>query len=499
MGEIQKFLTKYWDVWVLLICCSIYAGLFSSLAILRHNAFASSFDLANMGQTVWSTFAGKPFTLSGAETTISRFAIHGDIILALLAPFYWIWPRVAMLLVIQSVALGFGAVPVFFLAKKVLSQISVLQKIDIKIISLVIVLVYLLNPGMQWTNIYDFHGVSLAIPFLLAAFYFAYSRRWVGYVCFVLLALLTKEQISLFITVLGFIVAFIFREHRIGFATALLGIFWFGLMFFVVIPGYSEGGKHWALDWLAVRNTTSGEIVLPSAEVLLRQYTLSPDALNYYQLLLRPFALLPLLGLPWLVLSLPELMINLLSSQAQMRGIFFHYESGITPALVIATIFAYRYIYLFLHFISKKFHRLTSLMIRYLLLCIAVLSLVVAVRTNYHYSPLPTTPSCWCLMYRVTEEDRQFAKVLQDIPQGATVTSSSEVRAHLTRRENSFNLPNATESAQYIAILNQNRIVGDYEPKEFETKLIEVLRRSTAHEIIHASEHFYLFKRIEYR
>lgn len=45
----------------------------------------------------------------------------------------------------------------------------------------------------------------------------------------------------------------------------------------------------------------------------------------------------------------------------------------------------------------------------------------------------------------------------------------------MTRRENSFNLPTATPSADFIAIIDQNRIVGDYNAKDFELKLIKIL------------------------
>ena len=39
---------------------------------------------------------------------------------------------------------------------------------------------------------------------------------------------------------------------------------------------------------------------------------------------------------------------------------------------------------------------------------VALLILYVALRVNYHHSPLPTTPSCWCLSYRVTRDDIEF-------------------------------------------------------------------------------------------
>ncbi len=126
---------------------------------------------------------------------------------------------------------------------------------------------------------------------------------------------------------------------------------------------------------------------------------------------------------------------------------------------------------------------------------ISILILSVALRLNYHYSPLPTTPSCWCLSYRVTQEDRDFAKVLGKIPKSASVTSSGEIRPHITRRENSFTLPGHVDDAQYVAILDQNRIVGDYLPKEFENALLKDKKFLESHELVSHIGHFYLFKK----
>lgn len=477
---------KYWDIILLFLFCGIYIYVFSTLSILRHQAFASGYDLANMGSTVWNTFQGRPFALTGAESTISRFSIHADLILVLLSPFYLIWEKVTTLLIIQSTLLGLGAIPVYFLARNIFGKKEYFDNFQSKLAGLILVLVYLLNASMEWTNIYDFHGVSLAIPFLLAAFYFAYIRRWMGYTAFVFLAILTKEEISLFIAVLGLYIAFKLKDKAIGLATFVCSIAWFLIMILLVIPHFSSNGKYWALDWFAFSSQNGTGFNIPSIISSIDQFALSPDAVNYYLMLLKPFGFLPLLGLPYLLFSLPELLINLFSTQAQMRSTMFHYDSGIIPSLIIATIFSLKYINLIIHYFKK------SKIFFYFVLGFL---LIIAIRFNYHYSPLPTTPSCWCIMYQVSDEDRQFAQILTTIPQDASITASSEIRAHLTRRENSFNLPSATDSAKYVAILDQNRIVGDYSPKEFESALLKEPVFLKTHVLLNHIGHFYLFKK----
>ncbi len=483
---------KNWDIACLIFFIILYTLTFSTLSILRHFAFASNYDLANMSQTVWNTLHGRPFVLSGTGATISRFSIHGDLLLILLSPFYLILERAVVLLVIQSVALGLGAIPVFLLAKKIFRSLKINLNL-VKITSLAMVLVYLLNPAMEWTNIYDFHAVALAIPVMLVVFYAAFTKKWRLYWFFTLLALTAKEEVSLAISMLGLIIFFIFKERKVGLATVLIGILWFLVITFWIIPSFSQAGSHWAVEGLyaPAKQKVFASKTLPEFLDVLRGYFLEGVATNYYIALLKPFSFLPLLGLIWMIPALPEFMINLLSTNGQMQNLTFHYDSLITPFLMISTIFAIKYLISFLSLI-KQLNRFKTTVLAGLTFVLVV----VAARVNYHYSPLPTTPSCWCLSYQVTSEDQEFRKILRTIPKKAIVTSSGEIRAHLSTRENSFTLPGGLNQAEYVAILDQSRIVGDYSPKEFEVELVKKLEKDQNYQLLNHLGHFYLFKRI---
>lgn len=188
-------------------------------------------------------------------------------------------------------------------------------------------------------------------------------------------------------------------------------------------------------------------------------------------------------------LSAPEIAINILR---RTTSIVFHYDSGITPALVLATIFGFYYLKL----LFGRF-RITGKYSKAILYGLAFFLLASAIRVNYHYSPLPTTPSCSCYIYNVTEEDRAFERVLQNLPKDVNITSSIEIRPHISHREFAYTLPSATESAQYMALITQNRLISNYEQKEYENKLIPILTSSAQHKLLFKSKHFYLFKRID--
>jgi hypothetical protein len=131
-----------------------------------------------------------------------------------------------------------------------------------------------------------------------------------------------------------------------------------------------------------------------------------------------------------------------------------------------------------------------------LLYVVCLMTIAFALRFNYHYSPLPTTPSCWCFIYNVTDEDKAFEKALQSLPPDASITASLEVRPHVNHRKEAYFVPSATNSAQFIALITQNRIIGNYESKNYENKLIPILLSDKNHLVRFRSEHFYLFEKV---
>lgn len=480
---ILKFLHDHWDKIILGILILIYIITLVTLSISRHDAFASRFDLSNMDQTLYYTLNGHFFQLRQPDEFVSRFSIHADLILVLLSPLYLIWDDVRMLIASESVFLGVGALPTFLIAKRLLRS---------KFVALIVSAVYLLNPGMQWTDIYDFHGVSLAIPFLLFAFYFALVKNWRWYWVFIVLALTTKENISLIVAMYGFFVLLYFKNRFHGFITIVIGLTWFITMVTIVMPYFTPSGNLWSLEGVNPSGEDSLTTIISSTlrpEIFANTFIWDKEAQDYYVLLLRPFGFLPIIGMPWLLLSAPEFAINILR---KTMSIVFHYDSGIMPGLVISTIFALSYIKYLLNKIrwTKKY----ALFGLYMISC---LLLMYAIRVNYQYSPLPTSPSCQCYLYNVTDEDRAFEKVLQQIPRNASVTASLEIRPHVSHREHAYTIPSATQSAKYIALITQNRLVSNYNPKEIENELIPRMLRDINYKLQFRSKHFYLFERVK--
>jgi len=460
-----------------------YGVLMSYLSIRRYSAFAASYDLANADQTVWNTAYGKFFALTGRQVSVSRLQFHADFIFILLAPFYWLWNDVRMLLVLQSMLIGLGAVPIFLLARKVLKK---------EYAGLVLAVAYLLNPGVLWTNMYDFHGVSLVMPFLLFLFYFVYVKKWKWVWFFAVLSMMTKENVGLFVGMLGLGMVLLRKNIKQGLGLFLVGFFWFTFVSFVLIPRFSFVGEHWVMDWYSVAKSRAMSVSsVADLYSFVKSYFFNGDSLIYYRKLLEPFAFLPLLGLPWLGMVGPELAINLLSSQGQMKSIVMHYDSVLVVGIMIGLIFGLKYLFWLIDKLLVGLKNKKEI----LKVGVLLLILVATARSNYFYSPLPSTPGHWKLMYRVGEAEKEFEKMLRQIPEKDTITASSEVRNHLTHRLNAYNLPNGVEESDWIAMVDQNRLVGDYEMKDFEGALIDRLEKRDDFKLIFRQDHFWLFKR----
>ena len=174
-------------VWLLILAFVIT---FATLSLRRHAALGSNgMDLGNVNQALWNTAHGDFMAFTNMAPIRNRLALHVEPILLLFVPFYWVGlggPK--LLLVVQAIVVGVGALPLYWLARDVISnqqigkpanqqapssksQVSLLPT-SYSLLLIVFPLAYLLLPALEAAVMYDFHAVTLAATFLLFAFYF---------------------------------------------------------------------------------------------------------------------------------------------------------------------------------------------------------------------------------------------------------------------------------------------------------------------------------------
>lgn len=478
-------LRKYMYEVFLAVSIGIYICYFITTSFLRHmHFFSGRFDLGNMDQTVWNTANGRFFQLTNPDGTdvVSRLAFHADFILVLLAPFYWIWSDPRMLLLIQTVVLALGAVFVYLLAK------NMLQK---KSLAFTFAVVYLINPAVHYTNLYDFHAVTFATTFLLGAWYFLQKRNYVFFSLFAILAALTKEQIWLIVALLGlFLVISGVREWkkstRIPWRKLLLGtmlcvgsIVFFEYLITIAIP-QALGNQHFALSYYSDFGDSPTAILktLVFSPDKIVATVFQPERIEYLKQLFMPLGYLSFLAPLVLLFTAPDLGISLLSSNANLYQIYYQYTAAITPFLFIAALYGVRLVRRVLPFLSPK------VLIVYLL--------YTSIMAAYSYGPLPIAQNPSLAMFtRQLPYRQEIQETLNSIPQEYTVAASNNLGAHLSHREYIYTLPIGIYQADVVTIL-----LGDVfaQPSpETQRALAEQLKQDPDYRLVKEKDQFFVF------
>lgn len=194
---------------ILYIWFFLLSVLYSALSIQRHNHFQSgAFDLGIFDQAVWqySHFI-YPYN------TVKELFILGDhltLTLPLLAPLYWIWSDVRMLLIFQAVWISLSSLAVYGIARKRSLSFFVAFSIAFS---------YSIFYGIQSAVLFDFHPVVIGVGLLAWLAYFLESGKRKLFIVTLVLLLLTQENMGLALAGLGmiYIVHQKYRKWGVGF------------------------------------------------------------------------------------------------------------------------------------------------------------------------------------------------------------------------------------------------------------------------------------------
>jgi uncharacterized membrane protein len=347
---------------VLLFLVCLYALVFGVLAARAYPAHETgAFDLGVYDQALWNAAQGRGLSLTLVpHLGPTRFAIHVEPILFLIVPIYRLVtddPR--FLLWLQAVVIALGGLPLYGLARRRLSNDWA---------ALAIVVAYFLLPVLESVNLFDFHAVGLAPTLLLTALYFldralisADDPRglWTGTVksavdhksqvrftvlsaLFFVLALGTKEDISLHVLMIGLYVLILRRRWRPGLALIVLGLVWFYVAFYIIIPASRPTGAGSAyVGFFDILGDTPLEIALAPIRTpgKVAGLLFTPENVRALMMLNLPLAFTPLVGLPMFLLAAPTLAITLLSSNPLMHQLeTYHYAAPAIPFVMLAAV-----------------------------------------------------------------------------------------------------------------------------------------------------------------
>jgi uncharacterized membrane protein len=449
---------------------------FAALSVLRQKAFSTGrFDMGNMVQAVWSTAHGHPLRMTDLHgDQISRLAAHVDPILVVFAPIWWVWPSPNLLLVAQALAVGLGALPVFWLARKHLRS----QRAGLGF-----ALAYLLYPATGWLTLNEFHPVALGTPLLLFAFWFLDEERLLPFALCAIAAAATKEEIPFVVAGFGVWYAFARRRLATGALIAAAGIAWAAVAVTVVIPHFNHGQSS---DFYARYSEVGG-----SPGGLVKTALTHPGRIvdaaftardgHYLLELVAPLAGLCLLAPLVLVAALPELAVNLLSAVPTQTSIHFHYTAGLIAPLVIAAVLG-----------AARIGRRA--------IPVAAVVLLAALIGNYRLGPIPLwrhLPEGQRFMATagdVSAHDRIAARALKLIPPHAVVSASNSLGAHLSARSRILSFPFLQDADWIVADETQPGYADRFAPLETAEQLVW-LRRNPEWKLVFEQDGVLVFRR----
>ncbi len=320
----------------------IFAAYFILLLTGRQAAFSTSAeDLGIMDQAIWNILHGQALHQTicnsisdtncyGLNGT-SRFAIHFEPILFPVALLYLVAPGPNTLLILQTLVVASGAFPAFWFAR---------LRLRSNLAGVVIAALYLLYPAQQQATTFDFHAVTFTAALLLFTLYCMYTRRTIWLLIFAILSMACKEEIPLVIVFFGLWSILFQQRWRSGITLALLGVIWFAAAY-LIMRANSPAGHPLLISRYAGIGRNPVQMVffiLRHPIAVLRTYGIEYYHRMYLYILLAPAAFLPLFA-PWiLILALPSLAINMLSSDPNQFSGFFQYNAEIIPVLIFSTI-----------------------------------------------------------------------------------------------------------------------------------------------------------------
>ncbi len=456
---------RNWALIVVGVLMALYTAYFGWFTLRAHDVYQTrAFDLGIYDQAAWNLVHGNGFRSTIVEGFDTLLADHFEPILLLLAPLYLLWESPKALLLVQTVGLALGALPVYLLARDALVAARVRgpaaadtreerapASVLLEVAALCLTAVYLLHPAVHSANVFEFHPSALAIPLLVYTLYALRRRKRLLFFVFSVLVMSTKEVMPLTTFAVGLYALLIWRERWMGLGALVLSGLWFVLAVWVVIPHFNpEGQSRYFVLYYGWLGTSFGEILarLVSHPELLWQRLTRADSLAYYAGLLQPVAYLSLLGLPVLLLATPALALNVLSDfPLQHRTTsFFQYAAAIVPFVLVAAVDGIAFLAQHLGGLLDR-GRIPP---RRTVAAVAsglVLAASVAVQFQHGYLPFSRD---FYLAPRTAQVDAAEVIVSQ-VPPGASVSADLQLATHLSHRESIYLYPNLHD-ADYLAI-----------------------------------------------
>ena len=382
---------------------------------LHNNFWTFDYDLGIFDQAIWLMSRGEGFiTVRGLEV----FGHHGSFAYYLLVPFYWLGAGPNFLNILMVLSICFAAWILFTYGRQLLSN---------DWWALLLAIAFLLHFTNGWQIRETFHPEVVAMAPLLAGYVAGRDQRWRAFGIWMGLAVIWKEDVALAILMVG-IVLVVRGFRRPGWITILSSLAYFVLVTRLLIPAFSDG--------VVFYENFYGDLGASPADVARTALTdpgvvggtlVQHDFVGYVRDLLAPFAFVPLLSPLTLLIALPQVLANLLTTVDWTQNLRVHYAAMPLAAASLAMV--------------EGFARIRGEGARrFALGAIAAMSLATAVAWGTLPFAVEYDRGIWPLYGNDRRSLMETAVAMP--PPSASVSATYNLTPHLTQRRVIYTWPN---------------------------------------------------------
>jgi uncharacterized membrane protein len=434
--------TKHYRWWVG-IAIIVHFVIIMLIGLSRHWGYMSSInDLGQFDQAIWGGLHGEPLlnTIS-LNKQVNWLGLHFQPILILFVPFYAIIPSVIWLTTAQAFALSIGAWPIFLIANRVcLSEKA----------GLMWALVYLTNPFLLNGAAWDFHLISLAVPFIAISILSIETKNFRLLLLSCLVILSCKEHLG--IMVVGFGLLWWIKNKRWKPAVSLIfiGVAHSILVIGTIMPAISPTGEHLMLkegfghltrySWLGDSLKEIFQMLLLNPIYVIKTVMLKMGGGSYLLVLLIPFLGFPLAAPLFLLPGLADLMANMMSANPMPRSLYAYHSISLIPVLTVAAVYG-----------SERISRWSK---RFSVKELAGLAVITSFILGYYFAPLPLlgAKNVWAPAHFLNLPDPSVHTIRSEVGDKASVSAQANVGAQFSQRMEIYRFPNKVGDVDVIIL-----------------------------------------------
>lgn len=403
--------------WFLII---FFSFIYAFMSVQKHNSFQTfGWDLAVFDHGIWQWSQFKiPYS---SFHDLPWLADHFNPILITIAPLYWIWIDARLLLVIQAILVCFGALPLYYLAKKVTAH---------SLFSPTIVLGYLLFYSLQSFIFSDFHDFAF-LPLTLGGvlLFWEYKKTFL-YWSFFVLALLVKEEVGLLLAAFGIWgLSYDRSRWRQSLLTLVLGASYTLLMVTQIMPFI--GGQPYRHSGFGQSGESIVDVIfkiLTNPLYLINSFVDSPVKINTILNTFWPWGFLPIFSPFSLILVLEQFASRFLDYGKPIRWtLLFAYS------LPMATIMAWGSIYGFNNAV-RIFHKISGQSKKSVIFLVTLILLVLIISSDVIlHGPINTLFKPQFYSREKWVDDN--LQILKCVPEDISVSAQNSLAPWLSQRE----------------------------------------------------------------